>query len=80
MGDWAYKAGVGAWLTQLEARKLARALLAMAGTLVVVGVIVGSPDVPPEVVRNRMVGHIAFVALFSASALLFRHASLAGSK
>ncbi len=72
--------GVGAWLARLEARGLARALFAMAAALVVVGVIAGSPDVPPLVVRNRVVGHIAFVALFTASGLLFRHASLAGSK
>jgi hypothetical protein len=72
--------GVGAWLARLEARGLARALFAMAGTLVVVGVMVGSPDVPPVVVRNRLDGHVAFVALFIASGLLFRHASLAGSK
>ena len=72
--------GVGAWLARLEARGLARALFAMAGTLVVVGMIAGSPDVPPAVVRNRVVMHIIGVAVFAASGLLFRHASLAGPK
>lgn len=28
--------------------------------------------------RNITIGHVAFVALFTASGLLFRHASLAG--
>ena len=71
---------VGACLARLEAGGLARTLFAMAALLVVVGMVVGSPDVPPMVVQNRLVGHIAFVVLFTASGLLFRHASLDGSK
>ncbi len=72
--------GVGAWLARMEARGMARAVFAMAGTLVVVVVIVGSPDVPSAVVRNMAVMHGGLLALFTVSGLLFRHATLAGSK
>ena len=72
--------GVGAWPARLEARGLARVLFAMAVMLVVVGVLAGSPDVPPGVVQNRLVGHVVFVGLFASAGLLFRHSSLAGSK
>jgi hypothetical protein len=72
--------GVGAWLARLEARGMARALFAMAAALTVVVVIAGSPDVPPVVVRNRVVIHSVCLAVFTASGLLFRHASLARLK
>jgi hypothetical protein len=71
--------GVGAWLARLEARRLARALFAMAATLAVIAVMLPS-GAPPELARNMAVLHGVFVALFTASGLLFRHASLAGLK
>lgn len=68
---------VGACLARLEARGLARTLFAMAATLVLITLTLPS-GAPPYVARNMAVGHGVFVALFAASALLFRHASLAG--
>lgn len=74
--------GVGAWLARLEARGMARALFAMAAALAVVWVIplMLSSSEPSGLVRNMVVRHGVFVALFTASGLLFRRASLAGSK
>lgn len=74
--------GVGAGLARLEARGMARALFAMAGVLAVVGVVaVTLPwDAPSGPMQNVAVLHGIFVALFSASGLLFRHASLARLK
>ncbi len=74
--------GVGAWLARLEARGMARALFAMAAALALVGVIAVtlSLDAPSGPMRNVAVVHGVFVALFTASGLLFRHASLAGLK
>ncbi len=68
--------GVGAWLARLEAGGMARALFAMSAALAVVAVIevMLSPGAPWGLVR------FVFVALFAASGLLFRHASLAGLK
>jgi hypothetical protein len=71
--------GVGAWLARLEARGLARTLFAMAATLALIAVMLPS-GAPPYLARNMAIGHCVFVALFTASGLLFRHASLAGSK
>jgi len=71
--------GVGAWLARLEARGLARTLFAMAATLALIAVILPS-GAPPYMARNMAIGHAVFVALFTASGLLFRHASLAGLK
>jgi hypothetical protein len=71
--------GVGAWLARLEARGLARTLFAMAATLVVIAVLLPS-GAPPHLARNMAIGHGVFVALFTASGLLFRHASLAEVK
>ena len=68
--------GVGAWLARLEARGLARTLFAMAATLALIAVMVPS-GAPPYYARNA-IGHGAFVALFTASGLMFRHASFAG--
>jgi hypothetical protein len=71
--------GVGACLARLEARGLARTLFAMAATLALIAVMLPS-GAPPYLARNMAIGHGAFVASFTASGLLFRHASLAGLK
>ena len=71
--------GVGAWLARLEARGLARTLFAMAATLALIAVMLPS-GAPPYLARNMAIGHVVLVALFTASGLLFRHASLAGLK
>lgn len=72
----------GAGLARLEARGMARALFAMAAALAVAWVItqVLSPDTPAGPVWNIGVMHGGFALLFAAAGLLFRHASLAGSK
>jgi hypothetical protein len=70
---------LGAWLTRLEARGLARTLFAMAATLALIALILPS-GAPPYLARNMAIGHGVLVALFTASGLLFRHASLAGLK
>ena len=71
--------GVGACLARLEARGLARTLFAMAATLALIAVMLPSGALP-YLARNMAIGHGVFVALFTASGLLFRHASLAGLK
>jgi hypothetical protein len=73
---------VGAGLARLEARGMARALFAMAAALAVALVItqVLSSDTPAGPVWNVGVMHGGFVLLFATAGLLFRHASLAGSK
>lgn len=70
---------VGAWLARLEARGLARTLFAMAATLALIAVVLPS-GAPPYLARNMAIGHGVMAALFTASGLLFRRASLAGSK
>lgn len=70
--------GVGAWLARLQARGLARTMWAMAATLALLAVVVPS-GAPPDMARRMAIGHGVFVALFTASGLLFRQASLAGS-
>lgn len=72
----------GAGLARLEARGMARALYAMAAALAVAWVItqVLSSDTPAGPVWNIGVMHGGFVLLFAAAGLLFRHASLTGSK
>ena len=70
---------VGAWLARLEARGLARTLFAMAATLALIAVILPS-GAQPYLARNMAIGHGVFVALFIASGLMFRHASLARLK
>src|SRR5262249_13277060 len=70
---------IGAWLARLEARGLARTLFVMAATLALIAVTLPS-GAPPDLARNMAIGHGVFVALFTASGLLFRHASLAGLK
>lgn len=68
---------VGALLARLEARGLARTLFAMAATLALISVILPS-GAPPDMARRMAIGHGVYVALFAASGLLFRHASLSG--
>ena len=70
---------VGACLARLKARGLALTLFAMAATLAVIAVTLPS-GAPPELARNMAIGHGVLAALFTASGLLFRHASLAGLK
>lgn len=69
--------GVGAWLARLEARALARTLFAMAAILALIAVTLPS-GAPPYLARNMAIGHGVYTALFAASGLLFRHASLSG--
>lgn len=69
--------GLGAGLARLEARGLARTLFAMAAMLALIAIVVPS-GAPPDLARNMAILHGVFVALFTASGLLFRHASLAG--
>jgi hypothetical protein len=71
--------GVGAWLARLKARGLARTLFAMAAALALIAVMLPS-GAPPDLARNMAIGHGVFVALFTASGLLFRHASFGGLK
>jgi hypothetical protein len=69
---------VGASLARLKARGLARTLFVMAATLALIAVILPS-GAPPDMARNMAIGHVAYVVLFTASGLLFRHASLASA-
>jgi len=73
--------GVGAWIAQLDARGMARALFAMAVVLAVMAgiqlLLSGAPAGPE---RNQTIMRGVCVAFFAASGLLFRHASLAGTK
>ena len=70
---------IGACLARLNARGLALTLFAMAATLALIAVMLPS-GAPPYLARNMAIGHGVFVALFTASGLLFRHASLAELK
>ena len=73
--------GVGAWMARLEARGMARALLAMAAVLAVVALIaVLSWDAPVGPAPNQVFLRGVCAAVFVASGLLFRRASLAGTK
>jgi len=68
---------VGACLARLKARGLALTLFAMAATLALIAVTLPS-GAPPYLARNMAIGHGVLVALFTASGMMFRHASLAG--
>jgi hypothetical protein len=70
---------VGALLARLEARGLALTLFAMAAILAVLAVMLPS-GAPPDMAWRMAIGHGVYVALFTASGLMFRHASLAGLK
>lgn len=66
---------VGALLARLQAPGLARTLFVMAATLALIAVILPS-GAPPDMARRMAIGHGVCVALFTASGLMFRHASL----
>ena len=66
---------VGACLARLKAPGLALTLFAMAATLALIAVMLPS-GAPPYLARNMAIGHGVLVALFTASGLMFRHASL----
>jgi hypothetical protein len=70
---------IGACLARLKAPGLAWTLFAMAATLAVIAVVLPS-GAPPDMARRMAIGHGVFVVLFTASGLMFRHASLAGLK
>ena len=70
---------VGALLSRLRPRGLAYTLFAMAATLALIAVFLPS-GLPPDLARNMAIGHGAYVVLLTATALLFRHASLAKVK
>ena len=67
---------IGALLARLHARGLARTLFAMAAALALIALLLPSAA-PPGFALRIAVGHGVCVALFLASGLLFRHASLA---
>jgi len=70
---------IGACMARLKAPRLAVTLFAMAATLALITVILPS-GAPPDMARRMAIGHGVFVALFTASGLMFRHASLAELK
>lgn len=73
--------GVGAWIAELEARRMARTLFAMAVVLAAMAgtqLLLSGAPVGPD--RNQAVGRFVCAAMFAASGLLFRRASLAASK
>jgi len=69
---------VGVLLSRLKAQGLAYTLFAMALTLALIAVMLPS-GAPPDMARRMAIGHGTCVAVFLASGLLFRHASLARS-
>jgi peptidoglycan/LPS O-acetylase OafA/YrhL len=70
---------IGACLARLKAPGLAWTLFAMAATLALIAVTLPS-GAPPDMARRMAIGHGVYTTLFTASGLLFRHASLAGLK
>jgi len=70
---------IGTCLARLKAPGLAVTLFAMAATLALISVVLPS-GAPSDMALRMAIGHGVFVALFTASGLLFRHASLAGLK
>jgi hypothetical protein len=70
---------IGACLARLKAPGLAWTLFAMAATLALIAVILPS-GAPPDLARRMAIGHGVYGALFTVSGLLFRRASLAGSR
>jgi|SRR5215469_2660363 len=67
---------VGACLARLKAPGLAVTLFAMAAVLALISVALPS-GAPSDMALRMAIGHGVFVALFTASGLLFRHATLA---
>ena len=70
---------IGACLARLKAPGFAITLFAMAAVLALISVVLPS-SAPSDMALRMAIGHGVFVALFTASGLLFRHASLAGFK
>ena len=70
---------IGACLARLKAPGLAVTLFAMAATLALIAVMLPS-GAPPDMAQRMAIGHGVLVALFIASGLMFRHASLAELK
>jgi hypothetical protein len=68
---------IGACLARLKAPGLAWTLFAMAATLALIAVTL-PPGAPPDIARRMAIGHAVYAVLFTASGLLFRHASLSG--
>jgi hypothetical protein len=68
---------IGACLARLKAPGLAVTLFAMAATLALISVVLPS-GAPSDMARNMAIGHGVYTALFTASGLLFRHASGSG--
>jgi len=68
---------IGACLARLRPAGMAVALFAMAAVLALISVVLPS-GAPSDVAFRMAIGHGVFVGLFTASGLLFRHASLAG--
>jgi hypothetical protein len=66
---------IGACLARLKAPGLAWTLFAMAAVLALISVMLPS-GAPPDLARRMAIGHGVYVAMFTASALMFRHASL----
>jgi hypothetical protein len=66
---------IGACLARLKAPGLAWTLFVMAAVLALISVTL-PPGAPPDMARRMAIGHGVYVALFTASGLLFRHASL----
>jgi hypothetical protein len=67
----------GACLARLKAPGLAVTLFAMAAVLALISVVLPS-GAPSDMALRMAIGHGVNVVLFTASGLLFRHASLAG--
>jgi hypothetical protein len=70
---------IGACLARLKAPGLAVTLFAMAAVLALISVVLPS-GAPSGMALRIAIGHGVFVALFTASGLLFRHATLAPSR
>jgi len=68
---------IGVCVARLKARGLALTLFGMAAVLAMISVVLPS-GAPSDMALRMAVGHGVLVALFTASGLLFRHASLAG--
>jgi hypothetical protein len=69
---------IGACLARWKAPGLAVTLFAMATVLALISVVL-PPGAPSDMALRMTIGHGVFVVLFTASGLLFRHASLVGS-
>lgn len=67
---------IGACLARLKAPGLAVTLFAMAAVLALISAVLPS-GAPSDMALRIAIGHGVFIALFTASGLLFRHASLA---